>query len=172
MNWFLWLITGVLSVLAGVFALANPFAATLTAEFLTGVMFTLIGILMLVSAFQFEGWWGRILTIVIGILTTMAGINLITNPLAGVIALTLLTAVFLLVIGCFRVILAFSADAGGARWYLAIAGVLAIVMSIMIMNNFPQSSTVVLGLFLAVDLISNGVSLIMLSLIRRKEADV
>ena len=37
----------------------------------------------------------------------------------------------------------------------------------MIFANYPYSSAVVLGLFLAVDLISNGVSLIVLGLARR-----
>ncbi len=54
--WFLWLIVGVLSVAAGIVALANPFAATVTAELLAGYMFAAIGILTLLSAFQDQGW--------------------------------------------------------------------------------------------------------------------
>ena len=114
-NWFLWMITGVLSVAAGLFALANPFAATLTAEYLTGLLFTFIGILILVSAFQDQGWGARLITLVIGALTTLAGINLIAHPLAGILTLTAMTAIFLFVIGAFRLVIAFTAAAGGAR---------------------------------------------------------
>lgn len=39
----------------------------------------------------------------------------------------------------------------------------------MILSNFPWSATVVLGIFLAVELISNGISLIVLSLTRKAE---
>lgn len=35
-HWLLWLVAGVISLLGGLFALANPLAATLTAELLAG----------------------------------------------------------------------------------------------------------------------------------------
>ena len=46
---------GILSVVAGIMALANPFAATLTAELLAGYMFTAIGVLTLISGVSGPG---------------------------------------------------------------------------------------------------------------------
>lgn len=40
----------------------------------------------------------------------------------------------------------------------------------MIFTNFPQSAVVVLGMFLAIELIPNGISLIALSLARKNAA--
>jgi uncharacterized membrane protein HdeD (DUF308 family) len=39
----------------------------------------------------------------------------------------------------------------------------------MIFSNFPQSAAVVLGVFLAIELISNGVALIAIVLARKSE---
>jgi len=45
----------------------------------------------------------------------------------------------------------------------------AFLLAFMIFSNFPQSAVLVLGVFLAVELISNGVSLVVLSLARKSE---
>lgn len=168
--WLLWLIVGILSIIAGITAFAHPFAATLTAELLAGYMFTAVGVLTLVSAFQDQGWGARIWAIVLGALITIFGFNLITQPLEGVLRLTLIVATLMLIIGVFRIILAFTPMAAGARGVLIIAGLLSVVLSVMIFSNFPWSSAVVLGVFLAIELISNGVSLIFIALDRRKAA--
>jgi uncharacterized membrane protein HdeD (DUF308 family) len=166
--WFLWLIVGILSIVAGILALANPFAATLTAELFAGYSFIAIGILMLISAFQSQGWGARIWAILLGILFIVGGYNLVAQPLAGILTLTAATAGLLIAIGIFRLVLAFSPAAEGARWIVAIAGVISLVLGGMIFANFPESSVFILGVFLAVELLSNGVSLIMLALDGRK----
>jgi uncharacterized membrane protein HdeD (DUF308 family) len=165
--WFLWLVVGILSVVAGIMALANPFAATMTAELLAGYMFTAIGVLTLISAFQDQGWGARIWALLLGALITVFGFNLIVHPLEGVLRLTVIVAALMMVIGIFRIVLAFTPMASGARLFLIIAGLISIALSVMIFSSFPWSSTVVLGVFLAIELISNGISMIFVSLDRR-----
>jgi uncharacterized membrane protein HdeD (DUF308 family) len=53
---------------------------------------------------------------------------------------------------------------------MILAGIVSLVLGGMILANFPQSALVVLGIFLAVELISNGVSLIVLALSRKSPA--
>jgi len=166
-NWFLWLVVGILSLVAGVVALANPFAATLSAELLAGYMFTAIGILTLISAFQDQGWGARIWAILLGVVITVFGFNLITHPLEGILQLTIIAATLMLIIGVFRIIMAFTPMAAGARGILIVAGLLSVALSVMIFTNFPQSGAIVLGVFLAIELISNGISLIFVALDRR-----
>ncbi len=167
-NWFLWMLAGILSLVAGVIALANPFAATLTAELLAGYMFTAIGILTIFSAFQDQGWGARIWALVLGALVTVFGFNLIAHPLEGILKLTLIVAVLMVAMGLFRIIIAFTPMAAGARGILVIAGLISVVLGGMILSDYPWSSAVVLGVFLAIELISNGVSLIFLALDRRQ----
>ncbi|MCU4652984.1 DUF308 domain-containing protein [Roseibacterium sp. SDUM158016] len=165
--WFLWLIVGVLSIIAGITAFANPFAATLTAELLAGYMFTAIGILTLVSAFQDQGWGARIWAVMLGLVLTVFGFNLIAHPLEGVLRLTVIVATLMMVMGIFRLAIAFTSVAAGARGFLIIAGLISIALSVMIFSNFPWSSAVVLGIFLAIELISNGISMVFVALDRR-----
>ncbi len=167
-NWMLWLIVGILSVAAGIFALFNPLAATITAELLVGYLFLVVGILTLFSAFQDQGWGARLWVILMGVVITLFGISLVFHPLSGVIQLTFLVAVLLMVLGVFRLIIAFTPLAAGARGLLFLSGAVSIVLAVMIFTNFPWSAAVVLGILLAVELISNGISLIAVSLDRRE----
>ena len=171
-NWFLWMIAGVISLFGGFFALANPLAATLTAELLAGWMFVAVGVMTMVSAFGDQGWGGRILSILIGLIILILGIDLIANPLAGVVSLTLVVAIGLIVMGVLRILLAFRSDFAQLRWVLILSGAISLQLGAMIMSNFPQSAALVLGVYLAVELISNGVSLIVLSLARKSEPEV
>lgn len=168
--WFLWMVVGLLSIAAGVVALANPFAATLTAELIAGYMFLAIGVLTLISAFQDQGWGARIWALLLGVLITVFGFNLVTKPLEGIVQLTLIVAALMMIMGIFRIVIALTPMAAGARVFLIVAGLVSILLSIMIFANFPWSSVVVLGIFLAIELISNGISMVFLALDRREPA--
>ncbi|WP_323038328.1 HdeD family acid-resistance protein [Gemmobacter sp.] len=166
-HWIWWLFAGALSLAGGILALANPLAATLTATMLAGWTFVLVGILTLLSAFSDQGWGSRILVIVIGGLLLLSGINLIAEPLAGSMTLTVAVAILLMAVGVFRIILGLRVQFSQLRWAMILSGALSILLSIMIFSDFPQSALVVLGVFLAIELISNGVSLIVLAMARK-----
>jgi membrane protein HdeD len=54
---------------------------------------------------------------------------------------------------------------------LVASGTLSILLGILTFMNYPEASLFTLGLFLAIELFSSGVSLIALSLDRRRQAD-
>lgn len=166
-NWLLWLLVGIASVIGGILALAHPFVATLAAEQLAGWSFTAIGVLTLATAFQDKGWGARIWALLLGALFTIFGLYLVMNPLAGTVQLTFIVATLLVVIGVFRLIIAATPMAAGSRTILGLSGIISIALAVMIFTNFPWSSGAVLGVFLAIELISNGVSLIFVALDRR-----
>lgn len=168
-GWFWWFIAGILSLLGGLFALANPLAATLTAELLTGYLFILVGATMLVSIFWDTQWGSRILSLLLGLALLLLGFNLVAHPLKGVLSLTFLVAAMMLIAGVFRIMLALGAPNGRVRVVLILAGLVSLVLGTMIMVNFPWSATLVLGVLLAVELISNGISLIAVSLTAKSE---
>ena len=158
----LWIIMGVISIIAGIFALANPLAATLTAEQLAGWAFLIVGILDLIAAFR-DTSNNKIWAILLGIAFILLGISLLANPLAGVISLTLAVGALLLVAGIFKVIWSFQLRGTGAFWLVLLSGLLSLLLAFMIFGNFPASAMSILGILLAIELISSGASMIALS---------
>jgi len=161
---------GALSLIGGIIALLNPLAATLTAELLTGYLFIAIGVLMLLSLFADDNWGSRLLSLVLGVAILVIGVNLVSNPLQGVLQLTVVVALLMLFIGVLRIFFAFRMPTGRLRIMLILAGIVSLVLGGMILTSFPFSAAVVLGILLAIELISNGISLIVLGLAARDRA--
>lgn len=163
-HWFLWLIAGIILIIGGFLALANPLAATLTATAIAAWTFLIGGALQLYAAFTQEGSGSKIWPALAGIAGIILGIALFNNPFAGVISLTILVAMLFFVIGLSKIFVSFSFKGTSAFWPLLISGALSLILALMIFSNFPASAVTILGILLAVELISNGVSLVMLSL--------
>ncbi|MFV0408420.1 MAG: HdeD family acid-resistance protein [Paracoccus sp. (in: a-proteobacteria)] len=159
----LWIVLGIISILAGILALANPMAATLAAEQIAGWGFLIVGVLEIFLAFRAEGWGARIWAILAAIAFVLLGIALLGNPLEGIVTLTVLAGILFMSTGIFRVIMAFQLRGTGAFWLVLLSGLLAIVLAVMIFGHFPASVVTLLGVLLAIELISNGVSVIALA---------
>lgn len=159
----LWMVVGVISILGGIFALLNPLGATLAAEQLAGWLFLLVGILQFFAVFRAHNTGAKVLAAVGGVIGVLLGIELLREPLQGILTLTMVIAILFMATGLVRTVVAF-----GLRGTLAFApvlfsGVISIILAIMIFSGYPQSSTFILGVLLAVELISNGISLVMFS---------
>lgn len=159
----IWIILGGISIIAGFLALANPLAATLTAEQLTGWAFLFLGILQIFAAFRQQSWGGRIWAILAGAAFALLGFMLLARPLQGALSLTLVVGILFMTAGIVKIMMSFSLGRGRAFWMVLISGTLSVILAALIFANFPASAATILGVLLAVELISNGVSMIALS---------
>ncbi|MFV0386586.1 HdeD family acid-resistance protein [Paracoccus sp. (in: a-proteobacteria)] len=159
----MWIVIGALSILAGILALANPLAATLTAEQLAGWAFLIVGALQAYAVFRGQVWGGRVWAILLAVALILLGVMLLARPLVGIVTLTLVVASMFFVSGVVKIVLSFSLRGTGAFWMLLLSGALSVLLALMIFGNFPASAATILGILLAVELISDGVSMIALS---------
>lgn len=166
-HWIFWLLAAVLSLLGGVFALFNPFVASIAATQLAGIAFIASGLLTLLSALGDKTAAARIVALVLGLATSLLGLILLFNPALGMVSLTLLIGITLLMAALVRLLMAFKLR-GQLRWLFAASGALSLVLGVMILGNFPESAATLLGIFMGIELVSNGASLLMLALERKK----
>lgn len=157
------IIVGVLSIIGGAFAFFNPLAATLTAEQLVAWLFLLVGILQLVAVWKYRAFISTLWLGIGAILSLLIGGFLLFNPLQGAVTLTAMVAALLLVSGVSQVVFALAWR--GTPYFLAIllSGLLSLVLAVLIFADFPASATSILGIFLAIELISNGVSTLLVA---------
>ena len=163
-SWVLWMIVGLISLLGGFFALLNPLAATITAQQLVGWIAILTGLVQAVAIFRSEGWTSRLFAVVMTVLFLFLGWTILANPLAAILSLTLMIAIIFLSSGAFKAAFSFSLRGTAFFWPVLISGIASVVLGIMVLSNFPQSAAVMLGILLAIELISNGVSMIAFAL--------
>ncbi len=162
-NRWLWTIFGIVSILGGLFVLMNPLVATIAAERIPGYLFFFAGIGWVISTFREKTWGAKIWSLLSGIAMIWLGISLLAHPLAGVLSLTIVVAIVFFVQGVAKILIAFSFRGTQGFLVLLISGALSIVLALMILSNFPQSAVQVLGILLAIELISNGISMIFIS---------
>jgi membrane protein HdeD len=159
MNWLFLIVIGLLSIVAGVFALIDPFPATLIATKLAGWLFVLIGILQIIAGVEARGWGARILGVLLGAVVLAVGLNVIGEPLAGMLKLTLIVGILFVGAGIVKLAAGLSAP-GRLRWALLLSAAASLILGAMVLSNFPQSAEVVLGILLGVELIGNGIALV------------
>lgn len=149
---------GVVMLIAGFLAFLNPFAASLAAEAVAGAGFLTAGALQLWLAIrdQEQKPRDRWLSGALGTVLVLFAVSLILDPLAGLITLTVLAALFFTVVGALRVALAWHLrPAAGWGWIMA-AGVMSLLLAALIVLSLPEGALGLLGLFLGIDLTMAG----------------
>ena len=166
-NWGWLLALGILMIILGVFAIAAPYGATLAVQFALGWVLVIGGVAEGIHAFMARGWGGFLLELLSAILYVVVGVLLLTNPVGGALALTIVLAVFLIVEGIFKIIMAMRVrDHRGWGWLLA-SGILSVILGALIWAEWPYSGLWVIGLLVGIQLLFTGWSLVMLALAAR-----
>src|SRR6476660_8424260 len=154
-----WIIAlGVVYVLAGLIALGSVVTATVASVLVVGVMMIIAGVAEVFSAFQIKSWGKFLLWALLGVLYIVAGFVTFENPLLAAVLLTLILGASLLASGIMRIFLAFSMKRETPWIWVALSGVITLLLGLLILARWPINSVYILGLFLGIDLIFAGAS--------------
>lgn len=163
-KWGWILALGIIYVAAGFVALGSVVAATVVSVFVVGIMMIVAGIAEVVNAFQIKTWGKFLFWLLIGVLYIVAGFVTFENPLLVAVFLTFALGFSLVISGIMRIVLAFSLKAERSWVWVALSGVITLLLGILVLARWPVSSLYILGLFLAIDLIFAGTGWIGLGL--------
>jgi uncharacterized membrane protein HdeD (DUF308 family) len=169
-NWWCFTILGVLLVVGGVVCLAYPFVSSVGAVALLGAVLLVSGVATIIGAFWSGKWSAFLLQVLIGILYIVAGMAIRDTPLESTALLTLFIAAFFMVAGGFRVVVALVERFPQWGWAL-LNGVVTFIAGLIIYDTYPQSALWVVGLLVGLELLFNGWTWIMLSIVMRKLLD-
>ena len=157
-NWYWYVLAGVVMAVGGIFALVNPTVASLSVEIITGVSFIAAGVIHVIQGFRGGTIWAALL----GVLALLLGYSLLSNPLAGLLSLTMVAATLILLSGAAKVYYAWRMRPATGWLWLMIAGVVSILLAIALFSNLFGAAMVTLGILLAIELLSSGILLIIL----------
>ena len=157
-GWFVAL--GVALIMGGGIAFGNAMAATVASVYYVGIVMLIGGGLHLANAFRVKTWESVFYWIFSGACYTVAGVFAFLNPLLASTALTFLMAVALIVAGGLRVWTGFKLRPLDGWGWIALGGVVTLLAGLIIAAGWPFNSLWILGLFLAIDLVMQGLALI------------
>ena len=150
----LWL--GLIMGVVGFAAIVFPIVSTLVATLLVGWVLLAAGCVTLAGSFSIHGTGPFFGALLLGLLSTAAGVFLIFNPLAGAVALTLMVGVIFMIQGAFELFFAFELRPASAWVGMLLSGIASILMALLIAAGWPAISVVALGILLGVNFITTG----------------
>jgi len=160
-GWLFW--GGIAMVVLGGAAVIFPLVSTVVVELLVGWILLLSGAVTLWGSFSIHGTGPFFAALLASLLSIAAGIFLLFNPLAAVLALTLMLGVIFMVEGAFEVVFAFELRPSTGWTAMLASGIASILASVLIAAGWPGISAIVLGLLLGLNFISTGLGYVTLS---------
>ena len=161
-------VAGTLALLGGLVAILFPLPASLAVAVFVGWLFLFSGVLALWAGFSDRTIPARGWLMGFGLLDLVVGVWILANPLAGLVSLTIVVGALFLVSGIGRLIVAFAFSGSSTFWAMLLSGVISGGLGLFILFTVPDSSPILLGTLLAVELVVIGSSLIALGLELKK----
>ena len=157
-KWGWFVLLGVALLVLGVIAAGNLLIATAASIFFVGTMMIIGGIVEIIHAFGVKSWGSFFWWLLSGILYVVAGYLAFANPVLAAGVMTLFLAISLIASGLVRIWIGFSGrGVEGWGWVIA-GGIITVLAGLIIASGWPVNSLWILGLFLAIDLIFQGVT--------------
>ncbi|AEG52420.1 HdeD family acid-resistance protein [Sinorhizobium meliloti] len=164
-GWFVAL--GVLLIMCGGIAFGNLLMATVASVYYVGLIMLIGGLLNLAHAFQVKSWGSVLYWILSGAFYAAAGLFAFINPVLASSVLTFLLALALIAAGCSRIWVGFRLRPLGGWGWMVIGGLVTPLAGLIIAAGWPVDSLWILGLFLAVDLVMQGLASIAFGVLAR-----
>ena len=170
-SWGWMLALGIIMVILGVIGLGMSYYLTIASVLYFGVLLLFGSGSQLVNAFKSKGWKGISWHVLIAIAYLIGGIAMISDPIDSGIWLTLMIAAMLLATGAMRIVIAFQMRGNKGWGSVAFSGALSILLGVLVYAQWPESGLWVIGMFVAIEMINQGWSSMMIALAAKAAAD-
>jgi len=164
-----WIVAlGVVYVIVGFIALGSVVMATVASVLVVGIMMIIAGVAEVINAFQIKSWGKFLFWGLIGLFYVVAGFMAFENPFLVATVLTLFLGAALVASGIIRLFLAFNMKRESPWIWVAVSGLITLVLGLLILAHWPINSPYILGLFLGIDLVVAGAGWIGMGLSLRR----
>jgi len=168
--WWLFLALGLVSIIVGFLAISSAFIATLASVVVFGVLLLIEGITEVIHAVMVRNWRGFALHLLAAALYLIVGLFMLESPVRAATVLTLLLAAVFFTGGLLRIIFPLVVQFPSWPW-VVLNGVVDLILGVVILSGWPESSLWVIGLFVGIDLLIHGWSCVILALSVRTGQD-
>ncbi len=170
-SWRRLMIGGALIAILGVLAIVYPFVTGLSISIFVGVALIVGAVIHVAHAFSAGGWRGALWQVVLALVYLVAGVLFLTDPVLGLVSLTLVLIAYFLIDGVVEIAMGLRLR-GESRWaWLVASGVVSLVLAGLIWAGLPSSAVWAVGLLFGVSLLTTGISMAMVAMGGRDAAE-
>jgi uncharacterized membrane protein HdeD (DUF308 family) len=164
--WFVAL--GVLYMLLAGVGLGAIGLLSLVSVVMIAALFLVGGVGQLIHAFRCPGWRSTVLHVLGAALYVVAGAMLLAQPVFGLVTLTLVVGAIIFATGITRIVIGAQHRPGQGWTWLVLSGLIGVVLGLLILAGLPGNAIWVLGLFVAIELLMEGWSMVLMGLALRR----
>ena len=157
-----WLyVLGSLTILLGIAGSFMSVTMTFVSILFMAVILFVSGIAQIVEVFTAEGWKSKVLAGFMSAVYFIGAACIYLYPGASAVWFTLFIAAFLVVAGIFRVGFGIWTRKELEGWgWVVFSGIISVILGILVFAQWPVSGLWVIGLFVSIELIMQGISMI------------
>ncbi len=164
------MIWGIVLLICGILAIALPWASGIGVVIVVGWVLIFSAVSHLIFAFHTHSVGGVLWQLLLALIYGAAGVFMLMNPLAGLVTLTLVLAIFLLIEAALETALYFQLRrAINAGWILFDA-IVTLILAILIWSQWPSSALWFIGTIIGISLIFSGISRMTIALAMSRRA--
>jgi len=160
--WKLVVLEGSGLVVLGLLAVALPKIASLAVSLMTGWLLLIAGLFRFASIFSAHGGPGYWSSMLLAAMTAVLGAILVIFPVDGVLSLTIALAIYLCAHGLVSLSVASAMRGATRQWFwLALGSAADFLLAGLVIEGWPSSAPLILGLYVGINLVVAGVALIL-----------
>ena len=158
---------GILFIVLGMIGIAGQTLFSFISVNVLGIFLFAGGILQGAHALKSQGWKSVSVQLILATLYISAAIFTWAFPIPALEAITLWLAAIFFVTGALRLISAFQHRHFREWFWMVLPSAISILMGVLIMNGYPESSLWLPGMLIAIELLLQGWSLLFMGLAAR-----
>lgn len=166
-HWKLFFAEGLLFMILGLSAIVVPQLFTLGITLFLGWLIFIGGLIQIARAIAFFRMPGFSLWLFMGLLQAAIGYLLIADPTQGALTLTLLLTLLFAFEGVAKIVWALMLRPLASWGWVLFSGLTALIFAIAVWIGWPETAQWLLGLFLGINMVFLGWSLIRISVYHR-----
>lgn len=151
------IVAGVLSLGAGLVAIAVPALASVGTAVFIGLVLLVASVALFLGAWAAGGLRQRLLGILIAVLTLLAGLYLLVSPLEGTFTLTVMLVIWFVGVGIARVAAGVVQLGIPGAGYTIAAGAASLLLGLLIARELPSAADWAIGMLVGIDFLVYGV---------------
>ena len=151
---------GVIAIILGILAMLAPGLTGFSILTFLGIIVLVGGIVRMLWAFKADSLGKGIWVFVIGLLTLLAGIALLANPVFAAGMLTIMLVIYFILDGIFELLAGFQMRPASGSGWLIFGGIISVLLGIMLWRQYPLSGPMALGILVGIKLFFVGLIMV------------
>jgi uncharacterized membrane protein HdeD (DUF308 family) len=162
----------VILILCGIFSLALPLIAGVSAAIVLSILILIAGIIHLTTAPVSRGFGGYLWRTLVGIVYIIGGVWMFMHPILGLVSFTFVLGITFVVEGILAIISFFTTrKLAGSGWVL-FDGLVTLLLAFLILYHWPSSAAWAVATIVGVNLLISGITRLMTMLAVRRFLNV